>query len=55
MKHLFSRALKAHTTDLCECGGGGPDEGCLACQLYHRLYEHFVALENEAEKEKEEL
>ena len=53
MKHPFSRALKANTTDLCECGGSGPDDGCLACQLYHRLYELFWVMEDAREATKE--
>ena len=27
--------LRRLTNSICECGGGGPDDGCAACQLYH--------------------
>jgi len=36
----------------CVCGGGGPDEGCPACRMYHDLtskHEHAPAADAEKE------
>lgn len=29
--------VRAVTEALCSCGGAGPGEGCVACEVYHAL------------------
>ncbi len=31
------RDIELAANTACACGGGGPDEGCPACQMYHQL------------------
>lgn len=31
--------------ETCTCGGGGPGECCLACEVYHHLVSNLKAIE----------
>jgi len=36
------RDVERLTMDACACGGRGPGEGCVVCDLYHALKAHRV-------------
>lgn len=31
----YERQATDEANEFCTCGGGGPDEGCFACRVYH--------------------
>ena len=36
-REACERIVADETMRLCACGGSGPDEGCVVCDLYHRI------------------
>lgn len=42
----YMRAVEAALVNRCECGGGGPDECCPACQVYHDTRAVYEAVKN---------
>jgi hypothetical protein len=37
----LAESLREVVNDVCTCGGGGPGDGCPACELWHRV-RHLV-------------
>ncbi len=33
--------LRGATMELCSCGGAGPGEGCIICELWHMLVTEY--------------
>lgn len=40
-QNMFIEILQNAVNEECSCGGGGPDTGCQACMVWHRVEGYF--------------